>query len=126
MKKIIVTTVLSIMMVVCVTAQQERQRLSVEDQAKNQTERLEKLLNLNASQKTKIQALNLDFAKKSSEARTALREDREAMRAKMLEIDKERDKKYKEIFTAEQFKKYTEDKAEREKQMQERRGQRQS
>lgn len=53
------------------------------------------------------------------------RGDRDAMRAKMQEIDTERDTKYKTVLTEDQFKKYADEKAKLEKERQERRGQRQ-
>lgn len=125
MKKLFVMTVLFVATFAIATAQQ-RQRPSAEERAKSQTERLEKLVTLTADQKTKIQAINLDLAKKMDDEMKNNQGNREAMRTKMQEIDKTRDAKYKEVLTEEQYKKYTEDKAKREKEMQERRGQRRS
>ncbi len=125
MKKLFVITVMFLATVSFATAQQQqRERPSAEERAKTQTERLEKLVTLTADQKTKIQAINLDLAKKMDTQMQNNSGNREVMREKMQEIDKTRDAKYKEVLTADQFKKYTEDKAKREKEMQERRGQR--
>ncbi len=123
MKRIFVVTAL-LMMVVTYTTAQNFTPPPAEERAKNQTERLNKLVKLNDDQKTKVQAINLDLAKKM-DAAMKNRDDRDAMRTKMQEIETERDQKYKEILTEDQFKKYTDNKAEREKQMQERRRQRQ-
>lgn len=122
MKKIVVLMSLFFLSITIVSAQQ-RERPSAEDRAKNQTERVDKVVKLTDEQKTKMQAVNLELAKKADEQMKD-RGDRDAMRAKMQEIDSERDQKYKEILTEDQFKKYTEDKAERQKQSEERRKQR--
>jgi Spy/CpxP family protein refolding chaperone len=126
MKKIFFISLLFVMTASFATAQQ-RTMPSAEERAKNQTERLDKLLELNSEQKTKIQAINLELAKKMDEQMAANRGggDREAMMKRMREMDTERSNKYKEVLTAEQFKKYTEDREKREKEMRERRAQRQ-
>ncbi|GHT22588.1 hypothetical protein FACS189430_04600 [Bacteroidia bacterium] len=81
-----------------------------EERAKQQTTRLDELVKLTADQKTKVEAVNLNLSKKQSAA-LQNNSDREAMRTKMQEFNTERDKKYKEILTAEQYKKYTENAA---------------
>ncbi len=125
MKKVIVMTVLFVAMISVATAQQRGTPPSPEERAKSLTERLDKTVGLTDDQKTKIQAINLDLAKKTSEAMQNNRGDRDAMRAKMQEIDTERDTKYKTVLTEDQFKKYADEKAKLEKERQERRGQRQ-
>lgn len=120
MKRVIVLSLLLAMSVSFMNAQQ-RTPPSAEERAKNQTERLNNLLTLSDDQKTKIQTINLELAKKMDE-QMGNRGDREAMRAKMQEMDTERTKKYKEVLTDEQFKKYEEDRKKREQEMQNRRG----
>jgi Spy/CpxP family protein refolding chaperone len=114
-KKFFILTALLVAMATIATAQ-PRSNGTPEERAKNQTERLVKLLNLTDEQTQKIQTVNLDLAKKTDEAFRNNSNDREAARGKMQEIDTERDKKYKEILTEDQFKTYQEDKAERAKQ----------
>ena len=122
MKKVFVMTVLFVATITLATAQQPRTPITAEESAKRQTERVDQAVKLTGDQKTKIQAIDLDFAKKTIELRQN-RGDRDAMRAKMQELDAARDAKYKGVLTADQFKKYSEDKAKREKEMQERRAQ---
>ena len=125
MKKLFVV---SIMLVATLNfaAAQQRQRLSADERAKSQTERLEKLVTLTADQKTKIQAINLELAKQMDTQMQNNQGNRDAMRTAMQEIDKNRDAKYKGVLTDEQFKKYSDDKAQRQKEMENRRRQRSS
>ena len=117
MKKVFFVAVMLLATVTFVSAQQQRQRMSVEESAKAQTERMEKLLTLKADQKTKIQAINLDLAKQWDTKRQSTQGDREAMTAARQEIEKLRETKYKAVLTADQFKKFQED---REQQQRER------
>ena len=123
MKKLILTTVLIVASVTIATAQQ-RQTRSIEERAKMQDEFMEKQVGLTDDQRVTIQAINLEFAKQLDEERQKNRGDRDAMRAKMREIDAARDAKYKEVLTEDQFNKYLEEKTKRENELQERRGQR--
>ena len=128
MKKLLVLSVMLVAAFSFATAQQGQrqggQRQTAEERAKAQVERMEKLLTLTADQKTKIQAAELELAKKSDTLRQNSQGDREGMRTAMEEINKTRDTKYKAILTADQFKKYTADREQRQKEMAERRGQR--
>ena len=119
---------ISIMLVATISfaAAQQRQRLSADERAKNQTERLEKLLTLTADQKTKIQAIELELAKQMDTQMQNNQGNRDAMRTAFQEIDKTRDAKYKGVLTDEQFKKYSDDKVQRQKEMENRRRQRNS
>ena len=123
MKKLILTTVLIVASVTIATAQQ-RQTRSIEERAKMQDEFMEKQVGLTDDQRVTIQAINLEFAKQLDEERQKNRGDRDAMRAKMREIDAARDAKYKEVLTEDQFNKYLEEKTKRENELQERRRQR--
>ncbi|MDR1525505.1 MAG: DUF4890 domain-containing protein [Tannerella sp.] len=108
MKKIFVIAVCIVATLITATAQQQRGRNSgtPEERAKNQTTRLDSLVNLTADQKTKIEAINLDLSKKMSEIFQSTQGDRDKMRSKMDELATERDKQYKAILTDDQYKKY--------------------
>jgi hypothetical protein len=116
MKKLFAISIALLATVTFARAQQEFQNMSVEERAKTQTERIEKLLSLNADQKTKVQAIDLDLAKQMDAKMRSNQGDREAMRSAIQEIDKVRDDKYKAVLTADQFKKYLEDKEQRQRQ----------
>ena len=117
MKKMFVLSVLFVMSIGLVSAQQRGggfQNSTPEERAKIQTDQLNELVTLTADQKTKVQAIFLNDAKKMAEFRTA-GGDRDAMMAKMREMNAERDKKFKEILTADQFKKYSDNQAEQQR-----------
>ena len=137
MKKLFVICMMLVATITFATAQQGQgqgqrqgqgqgmgQRQTAEERAKSQTERVVKLLTLTADQKTKIQAIELELAKKMDTLRQNSQGDREGMRTAMEEINKTRDTKYKAVLTADQFKKYTADNEQRQKEMAERRSQR--
>jgi len=119
MKKLFLLSIMFLATVTFATAQQgqgQRQQMTPEERAKAQTERLETLLKLTAAQKTKVQAIELEYAKETS----ALRQnnqggDREAMREALQKLSTKRDTKYKEVLTADQFKKYQEDNEQRQR-----------
>ena len=113
MKKLFVAVFMLAASFTFASAQQFQQNMSVEERAKAQDQRMENLLSLNADQKTKMKAINLDLAKQQDTKMQGVQGDREKMRAIMQEIDKMRDDKYKTLLTADQFKKYTDDKAQR-------------
>jgi len=114
MKRLFVIGIMLIATVTLATAQQ-RQQMSAEERAKAQTERMEKLLTLTAVQKTKIQAIDLELSKEMTTLMQNNQGDREGMRAAMQTIDKKRDEKYKAVLTADQFKKYLDDKEQRQR-----------
>jgi hypothetical protein len=111
MKKVFVIGIMLLATVTLATAQQ-RQQMSTEERAKVQTERMEKLLTLTADQKTKVQAIDLELSK---EMTAKMQDNQGDRRAIMQEIDKKRDEKYKAVLTADQFKKYLEDKEQRQR-----------
>jgi Spy/CpxP family protein refolding chaperone len=116
MKKLFVISIMLLVTVSFVSAQQgqgQRQQRTVEERVKAQTDRMVELLKLNADQKKKIEAIELDLNKKMDEKRQNAQGDREAFRAIFQEFDKMRDDKYKEVLTADQFKKYLDNKAQR-------------
>ena len=117
MKKLFVLSIMLLATVTLVSAQQQRQRMTAEESAKAQTARMEKLLSLKADQKAKIQAIDLDLAKQWDAKRQSTQGNREAMTKARQDIEKVRETKYKEVLTADQFKKFTE---ERDKMLKER------
>jgi len=117
MKKLFVLGIMLLATVTLVSAQQQRQRMTAEETAKAQTARMEKLLSLKADQKAKIQAIDLDLAKQWDAKRQSTQGNREAMTKARQDIEKVRETKYKEVLTADQFKKFTE---ERDKMLKER------
>ncbi|MDR1172463.1 MAG: hypothetical protein LBL24_08430 [Bacteroidales bacterium] len=123
MKKLFVLSIMLVASITLATAQQ-RQRQTAEERAKSQTARLDKLVTLTADQKTKIEAIDLDLAKQMDSKIQGNQGDRDAMRTAMQELDKTRDTKYKAVLTDEQFKKYSDDKEQRRKEMENRRRQR--
>ena len=118
MKKLLVISMMFLATVNLATAQPgqgQRQQMTPEERAKATTERLEKLLSLNADQKTKVNAIELEYGKERNALRQKNQGDREAMRTAAQELDKKFDAKYKEVLTADQFKKYLEDKEQRQR-----------
>ena len=118
MKKLIVISMMFLATVSLATAQQgqgQRQQMSPEERAKAVTERLEKLLSLSADQKARVNAIEVEFGKEISDLRQKNQGDREARNAAMQELSKKFDAKYKEVLTADQFKKYLEDKEQRQR-----------
>jgi len=114
MKKLFVISIILLATVTFASAQQRQfQQRTVEERVKAQTDRMVDLLKLNADQKKKIEVIELDLNKKMDEKRQNAQGDREAFRAIFQEFDKIRDDKYKEVLTADQFKKYLDDKAQR-------------
>lgn len=94
------------------TAQEARQRLSVEERTKAAIEKLTPL-NLDEESKNKTSVVLKEFFEEQEKAMKEFREsgnsDREAIRAKRQELAAARDEKLKKIFTAEQMKKWLEE-----------------
>jgi hypothetical protein len=109
---------------ICLATAQQRQRQTVEERAKSQTERLDRLVTLTADQKTRIEAINIDMARQMDAKMKSNQGNRDAMRAAIQELEKTRDTKYREVLDAGQFKKYSDQRAQRQKEMENRRRQR--
>ncbi len=94
------------------TAQEARQRLSVEERTKAAIEKLTPL-NLDEESKNKTSVVLKEFFEEQEKAMKEFREsgnaDRETIRAKRQELAAARDEKLKKIFTAEQMKKWLEE-----------------
>jgi len=120
MKKLVVTSIMLIAMVTFAMAQ-GFQRQTPEERAKNESERLEKLLTLTTDQKTKVHAVELELSKEMSDQMQKIQQgDRDAMMALWQSIQKKREEKYKEVMTADQFKKYSDEYEQRMRDMQNR------
>lgn len=100
------------MSVTAANAQGGMQRQTPEERTKATIEKLAPL-NLNADQITKTTAVFTDLyttqQKAMEEMRASGSMDREAFQSKRKEMDAARDVKLKEIFTADQFKKWQEE-----------------
>ena len=110
MKKLFV--IVFVMLSATLVAQQgggNRMGGTAEERAKATTDRWAEMLKLNADQKTKISAIELDLQKQMDTRRQNAGGDFSSMRAAMEEIEKVRQEKYKGVLTADQFKKYTEE-----------------
>ena len=119
MKKLFV--VMLVMLSAAVAAQQgggQRGQMggTAEERAKTVTDRLAELVTLNADQKTKISAIELDLQKQVDTRRQNAQGDFAAMRTVMEEIEKVREEKYKGVLTADQLKKYVDDRNQRQSQ----------
>jgi protein CpxP len=81
-------------------------RMSPEEMAKKQTERMVTDLKLNDKQKTQVATINTKYAKLRNELMQANQGNREAARPKMKEMETQKNAELKKILTDEQFKLY--------------------
>jgi periplasmic protein CpxP/Spy len=98
-----------------------------EEDVKARVESLSDTLNLSEKQEKEILMFELEFIKTMQKERENFDPetgDREVMRARMMEIRDDRDARYKEVLTTEQFAKYTEMVEERRSRMRQRPGER--
>ena len=91
------------------------QNMTVEERAKAITDRLGTVVTLTAEQRTAISAIELDLAKQLEARRSNLQDNREAMREAMLEIERVREEKYKPVLSAEQMRRYIENRDQRQR-----------
>lgn len=103
-RNLILSMVLGLFMVGGLKAQDPSPRQNMQQRGQQQLDTLKKQLVLTKDQNTKIDAIYKDFNEKMATARTAAGDDREAMRAKMTELRKERDLKVEKILTSKQVK----------------------
>ena len=97
-----------------------------EEDVKARIESLADTLKLSEKQEKEILAFELEFYKTMQKERENFDPetgDREAMRARMMEIRDERDARYKEVLTTEQYAKYAKMVEERRSQMRQQRNQ---
>ncbi|MEO6583144.1 MAG: hypothetical protein ABIO05_02400 [Ferruginibacter sp.] len=112
-KQLITLMALFVITITSAVAQDgQPQRQTAEERTKSTMEKLSPLI-LGANELIKTEAVFLDFYKTQQKAMEDLRAsgsfDREAMMAKRDEMAKQRNEKLKALFTAEQFKKWSEE-----------------
>jgi protein CpxP len=111
-KKLIIGTMALLCCIGSVMAQGGMQRQTPEERTKATMEKLAPLT-LSADQTTKTTAVFSDFYAAQQKAMEDMRAsgsmDRDAMMAKRKELSEARDVKLKEIFTADQYKKWTDE-----------------
>lgn len=115
MKKLIYLVVTGLFMLTLVIHAQP-QRLSPEERAKRTTDMMKERLSLSAAQLTKVDSLNVAYAKALDQVMEKEREAGngfEGMRQKMEENETKKREEFKAILTAEQLAKYDEIIAER-------------
>ena len=128
MKKLFVISIMLLATVSFVAAQQgqgQRQQRTLEERVKAQTDRMVEVLKLNADTKKKIEAIELDLNKQMDAKRQSTQGNREAFAAVREEINKLRETKYKAVLTADQFKKFLEDREQQQRERGQGGGQRQ-
>ena len=86
-------------------AQGEGRNMPPEDRAKRQTEMMKEALNLTAAQEPKISALNLKYAKKMEEVKTASK-DTAVIRKNAAALNTQKNVELKKILTPDQFTQY--------------------
>jgi periplasmic protein CpxP/Spy len=88
---------------------QQYQQMSAEDRAKQETEWMKTDLALTPQQIAKVDSINLKYAKKRVEMRGQMQgQDRDAMMAKMQEMQAQKEAELKPVLTEDQMKKYKE------------------
>jgi len=92
---------------------QERQKMSAEEMAKKQTERMEQKLSLTSEQKAKVEAINLKYAKQQQAEFQKKEAERKAKIAEMEKIRNEKNTELKAVLTADQYNKYQEQRKEK-------------
>jgi len=92
-----------------------------EEDVKERVKRSTQALNLSEEQEKKIMDFEIETFKKNQVERQKFQGDREAMRDYMIKQREERDKKYEEVLTEDQYKKFKENQEQRRKEMQDRR-----
>jgi protein CpxP len=88
------------------TAQDQQPRQDFQQRRQQQIDELKKELVLTKDQNTKFDAIYKEANDKMTTARESAGDDREGMRAKMQEINKDRDTKVEKILTPDQVKKF--------------------
>ena len=76
---------------------------SPEDRASTYTNWIDKTVTLTADQKTKVQAVNLKYAKMKQEVRDSSQANRQGMRQGLIADNQEQDAELKGILTSDQY-----------------------
>ncbi|MFA6125894.1 MAG: hypothetical protein WC699_01190 [Bacteroidales bacterium] len=103
-RNIILSIVLGLFLVGGLNAQDQQQNM--QQRRQQQIDDLKKELVLTKEQTPKFDAIYKEFSEKMAAARAAAGDDREGMRAKMQEMNKDRDAKIEKMLTPEQVKKF--------------------
>lgn len=112
MRKLMMAAV-ALMFVCSASFGQQRERPSSEDIAKRQTEQMTKSLSLTDDQKSKVEAINLKYAKKQDNAFKSNKEEKQARREEMKKNHEAKDAELKGVLSSEQYVKYQEKQQER-------------
>jgi periplasmic protein CpxP/Spy len=102
-RNLILSIVLGLFMVGGLNAQDQQQNF--QQRRQQQLDELKKELSLSKDQTTKFDAIYKEFNDKMAAARESAGDDREGMRTKMQEMNKDRDAKIEKILKPEQVKK---------------------
>jgi protein CpxP len=105
-RNLFLSIVLGLFLVGGLSAQDQRPQQNFQQRRQQMIDDLKKELVLTKDQNTKFDAIYKDYNEKMATARQNAGDDREAMRAKMMEMNKERDQKIEKILTPEQVKKF--------------------
>jgi len=105
-RNLFLSMVLGLFLVGGLNAQDQPPQQSFQQRAQQRIDELKKELVLTKDQTTKFDAIYKESSEKMAKAREAAGEDREGMRAKMTEINKDRDAKIEKILTPDQVKKF--------------------
>lgn len=105
-RNLILSMVLGLFLVGELNAQDQQPQQNFQQRRQQQIDNLKKELVLTKDQTTKFDAIYKESSEKMTAARTAAGDDREAMRAKMTELNKDRDAKIEKILTPGQVKKF--------------------
>lgn len=123
MKKWMISTVVALMAMTSVSAQErvERSDKSPQERAQEQTLRMEKELGLDAAQTERVAAINLQYAEKGAALKAAQKAQREAARQEMKELMTARQSELEAVLNEEQMAKLVAHQEQMKAQMKERR-----
>ena len=105
-RNLFLSMVLGLFLVGGLNAQDQPPQQNMQQRRQQQIDDLKKELVLTKDQNTKFDAIYKEAGEKMTAARDAAGDDREAMRTKMTEINKDRDAKIEKILTPDQAKKF--------------------
>jgi periplasmic protein CpxP/Spy len=105
-RNLILSIVLGLLMVGGLNAQDQQQNF--QQRRQQQLDALKKELSLTKDQTTKFDAIYKEFNDKMAAARESAGDDRDGMRTKMQEMNKDRDAKIEKILKPDQVKKFKE------------------
>ncbi|MFT4072365.1 MAG: hypothetical protein QM654_10675 [Dysgonamonadaceae bacterium] len=117
MKKLVLTAIAALMIgglqAQDVRPGKGRERLSAEQMAQKETERITKEFKLDNNTAKKISDINLKYAKKQDELRKNRVQDREKMRQNMMDLSIQKDKEFESVLSPKDFSAYKKQREER-------------